>query len=60
MYELSSYLKVSKSTPHKLAQDGKLPGRKVGRYWSFHRGAVDEWRGKSARQPTTDAGRPKG
>jgi excisionase family DNA binding protein len=41
--ELSEYLKISKSTLYKLAQEGKLPGQKVGRHWRFHREAVDAW-----------------
>jgi excisionase family DNA binding protein len=41
--ELAEYLKVSKSTLYKLAQEGKVPGQKVGRHWRFRRGAVDLW-----------------
>ena len=41
--ELSGYLKISKSTLYKLAQNGALPGIKVGRHWRFHKDAVDEW-----------------
>ena len=41
--ELGDYLKISKSTLYKLAQNGVLPGIKVGRHWRFHREAVDEW-----------------
>jgi excisionase family DNA binding protein len=41
--ELSAYLKVSKSTLYKLTQEGKVPGRKVGRHWRFHRDAIDKW-----------------
>jgi len=41
--ELSAYLKIAKSTLYKLAQEGKLPGQKVGRHWRFHREAVDDW-----------------
>ena len=41
--ELATYLKISKSTLYKLAQDGKLPGRKVGRHWRFHREVIDRW-----------------
>lgn len=41
--ELSKYLKISRSTLYKLAQEGKLPAKKVGRHWRFHRDAVDEW-----------------
>ena len=41
--ELADYLKVSKSTLYKLAQEGKLPGQKVGRHWRFRKQAVDRW-----------------
>jgi excisionase family DNA binding protein len=41
--ELSAYLKIAKSTLYKLAQEGKLPGQKVGRHWRFHREAVHRW-----------------
>ena len=35
--ELATYLKISKSTLYKLAQNGQLPSQKVGRHWRFHR-----------------------
>ena len=41
--ELAEYLKISKSTLYKLAQEGALPAQKVGRHWRFHREAVDQW-----------------
>lgn len=41
--ELAEYLKISASTLYKLAQEGKVPGQKVGKHWRFHRGAIDEW-----------------
>lgn len=41
--ELSKYLKVPKSTLYKLAQEGKVPGQKVGRHWRFHRETIDKW-----------------
>ena len=41
--ELAVYLKISKSTLYKLAQEGKVPGQKVGKHWRFHRDAVDRW-----------------
>lgn len=43
--ELSKYLKISRSTLYKLAQEGKLPAQKVGRHWRFHRTAIDRWLG---------------
>lgn len=41
--ELATYLQVAKSTLYKLAQDGKVPGQKVGKHWRFHRNAIDRW-----------------
>lgn len=46
--ELSKYLKISRSTLYKLAQEGKVPGQKVGRHWRFHKAAVDRWLGDGA------------
>jgi len=42
MDELAEYLKISKSTPHKLATENKLPGQKIGKRWRFRKDAVDE------------------
>ena len=41
--ELAEYLKISKSTLYKLAQDNQLPGQKIGKRWRFHKTAVNEW-----------------
>ena len=41
--DLAAYLKVSKSTLYKLAQEGKVPGQKVGRHWRFRRETIDRW-----------------
>jgi len=41
--ELSAYLKIAKSTLYKLAQEGSIPGQKVGRHWRFHRSVIDQW-----------------
>ena len=41
--ELAEYLKISKSTLYKLAQEGGLPGQKVGKHWRFHRDVIDRW-----------------
>lgn len=35
MDELAEYLKISKSTLYKLAQDNKLPGQKIGKPWRY-------------------------
>jgi len=56
--ELSEYLKISKSTLYKLAQEGSIPCQKVGKHWRFHKDAVDEWlrqRGPSTATREEDA-----
>lgn len=40
---LASYLRIPKSTLYRVAQQGKIPGQKVGRQWRFLRAAVDRW-----------------
>ena len=47
--ELAAYLKVPKSTVYKMAQQGKLPGQKVGRHWRFQRQAIDQWISRSSK-----------
>jgi excisionase family DNA binding protein len=41
--ELAEYLKISKSTLYKLAQEASIPGQKVGKHWRFHKDAIDQW-----------------
>ena len=41
--ELAEYLKISRSTLYKLAQEGRVPCRKVGRHWRFRKQAIDRW-----------------
>jgi excisionase family DNA binding protein len=41
--DLARYLQVSKSSLYKLAQEGKVPGQKVGKHWRFRRETIDEW-----------------
>lgn len=45
--QLADYLQIPKSTLYKLVQEGKVPGKKVGRQWRFHREAVDIWLAES-------------
>ena len=45
--ELARYLKISKSTLYKLAQDGRVPGQKVGRHWRFRKATIDAWLAKT-------------
>lgn len=46
--ELSVYLKIAKSTLYKLAQEGKLPGQKIGKHWRFRKASIDRWLEESA------------
>jgi len=41
--ELAKYLKVGKTTLYRLAQEGTIPGQKVGKHWRFSRDAIDRW-----------------
>jgi excisionase family DNA binding protein len=41
--ELAAYLKISKSTLYKLAQNSEVPGQKVGKHWRFRRDIIDQW-----------------
>ncbi len=52
--EVSKYLKLAESTIYKLAQEGKLPGRKFGGNWRFSREELNEW----LRQPTNQSENP--
>jgi excisionase family DNA binding protein len=41
--ELADYLKMKVVTIYKHAQEGKLPGFKVGSKWRFKKDTIDEW-----------------
>lgn len=41
--ELSTYLKIPKSTLYKIVREGRLPCQKVGRHWRFRKVAIDRW-----------------
>jgi excisionase family DNA binding protein len=41
--ELAVYLKVGKTTLYRLAQEGRIPGQKVGKHWRFNRDSIDRW-----------------
>jgi excisionase family DNA binding protein len=41
--QLSSFLRVPKSTLYKLASEGRIPSHKVGRHWRFRGESVDRW-----------------
>jgi len=41
--ELSTYLKIPKSTLYKLVREGRIPSQKIGRHWRFRKQAIDRW-----------------
>ena len=41
--QLAKYLKTGVTTIYKLAQEGKIPGTKVGNQWRFRKERIDEW-----------------
>ena len=41
--ELSTYLKIPKSTLYKIVREGKVPCQKIGRHWRFRKEAIDKW-----------------
>ena len=58
--ELATYLKIPKSTLSKLAQEGKVPGQKVGRHWRFRKEAIDRWLEKGLVEGGTEATKANG
>lgn len=41
--EAAELLKIPRSSVYKLAQQGKIPAKKVGRHWRFHRQTIVDW-----------------
>jgi excisionase family DNA binding protein len=41
--ELAAYLKLSPATLQQQAEQGHLPGRKIGDDWRFLQAAIDDW-----------------
>ncbi len=41
--EAAEYLRIPKSSLYKLAKEGKIPCKKVGRHWRFHRETIEKW-----------------
>ncbi|MCD6231458.1 helix-turn-helix domain-containing protein [Candidatus Aerophobetes bacterium] len=47
--QLAKYLNVGVTTIYKLANEGKIPGTKVGNQWRFRKEKIDEWLDKGGR-----------
>ena len=57
--ELTTYLKIPKSTLYKLVREGKIPSQKIGRHWRFRKKTIDDWLDETrAHQP--GSGRKQG
>lgn len=41
--EVARYLKLTPQTVYKWAQEGKIPGTKLGKEWRFRRRIIDDW-----------------
>ena len=41
--EVSKYLRTSRSSLYKMAQEGKIPSQKIGRNWRFRKEAIERW-----------------
>lgn len=41
--EVAKYLRMKKVTIYKHAQEGKVPGFKVGSKWRFKKSTIDRW-----------------
>lgn len=40
--EVADYLRLNEATVYRLAQQGKIPGVKLGRQWRFKKEALDQ------------------
>ena len=41
--DVARYLKLKPQTVYKWAQEGQIPGAKLGKEWRFRRRIIDEW-----------------
>ncbi|PTX47839.1 excisionase family DNA binding protein [Melghirimyces profundicolus] len=41
--EAAQYLSISERTLYKMVKENRIPARKVGRQWRFHKDALDSW-----------------
>lgn len=48
--DLAKYLRLSRIMIYKLAQQGRIPGVKIGRVWRFSKGEIDRWMAEKERE----------
>ena len=41
--EVAKYLRLSKSTVYRMANESKIPVSKIGRRWRFRKDVIDAW-----------------
>jgi excisionase family DNA binding protein len=41
--EVARYLRIQPQTVYKWAQEGHIPGAKLGKEWRFRKSIIDEW-----------------
>jgi excisionase family DNA binding protein len=41
--EVSTWLRIPKSTLYKLCTEGQIPCAKIGKHWRFDRAVVESW-----------------
>ena len=58
--EVSTFLKVPKSTIYKLARERRLPGHKVGKHWRFVKEEIETWVQSAGVDEVVGAGHPNG
>ncbi len=51
--EVTGMLRMCRDTVYRLASEGKLPGRKIGRTWRFPADELERW---LRERPSGDAG----
>ena len=52
--EVAAYLKAGKKTVYRLAQQGQIPGFKLGGTWRFRRTELDRWIAEQIAEKTQD------
>jgi len=60
--EVAAYLKLAERTVYLYAQNGRLPGIKIGSAWRFRRSELDQWLDEQRRiaESSTKAPRQSG
>lgn len=60
--EIAAYLGVSRETVYRWIEGRGLPGHRIGKFWKFKRGEVDEWvrAGRASDIPPSDTNKREG